>query len=130
MIVRTDQTLEKLNELFGQKENFRIIRHEMNQGVAAGIMTGIKAANTDIVCSMDCDLHIRPARACRNAAADDGKRRSRHSFALSREGGRTKRSRMAFVLIEGRIVALPTHFALETFDLYELFPAFTAVHRW
>lgn len=56
----TDKTLEKLNELFGEKENFRIIRHETNQGVAAGIMTGIKAANTDIVCSMDCDCTYDP----------------------------------------------------------------------
>ncbi|MCD9188712.1 MAG: glycosyltransferase [Pyrinomonadaceae bacterium] len=56
----TDKTLEKLNKLFGEKANFRIIRHETNQGVAAGIMTGIKAANTEIVCSMDCDCTYDP----------------------------------------------------------------------
>lgn len=56
----TDATLEKLNELFGMWENVRIIKHETNQGVAAGIMTGLKASNTEIVCSMDCDCTYDP----------------------------------------------------------------------
>ena len=55
-----DKTLENLNELFGRRENVQIVRHETNQGVAAGIMTGIKAAMTDIVCSMDCDCTYDP----------------------------------------------------------------------
>ena len=55
-----DKTLENLNELFGRRENVQIVRHETNQGVAAGIMTGIKAATTDIVCSMDCDCTYDP----------------------------------------------------------------------
>ena len=55
-----DKTFNKLNELFGAKENVKIIRHEANQGVAAGIMTGIKSAQTDIVCSMDCDCTYDP----------------------------------------------------------------------
>ena len=56
----TDTTFEKLNELFSRKSNVKIIRHDTNQGVAAGIMTGIKAAKTDIVCSMDCDCTYDP----------------------------------------------------------------------
>lgn len=55
-----DETFDKLNELFGAKENVRIIQHETNQGVAAGIMTGMKAAQTEIVCSMDCDCTYDP----------------------------------------------------------------------
>ncbi len=55
-----DATFDKLNELFVAKSNVRIIQHETNQGVAAGIMTGIKAAQTDIVCSMDCDCTYDP----------------------------------------------------------------------
>ncbi len=55
-----DGTLAKLNELFGAKENVQIVRHETNQGVAAGIMTGLKAAKTEIVCSMDCDCTYDP----------------------------------------------------------------------
>jgi polysaccharide deacetylase family protein (PEP-CTERM system associated) len=55
-----DETFNKLEELFGKNENVRIVRHETNQGVAAGIMTGIKAAETEIVCSMDCDCTYDP----------------------------------------------------------------------
>jgi polysaccharide deacetylase family protein (PEP-CTERM system associated) len=55
-----DATLEKLNELFAEKENVKIVRHETNQGVAAGIMTGLCAAETEIVCSMDCDCTYDP----------------------------------------------------------------------
>ncbi len=56
----SDNTLEKLNELFGKKRNVKIIKHEQNQGVAAGIMTGLKAAKTEVVCSMDCDCTYDP----------------------------------------------------------------------
>ena len=55
-----DTTLEKLNELFAEKENVSIVRHETNQGVAAGIMTGLRTAQTEIVCSMDCDCTYDP----------------------------------------------------------------------
>jgi polysaccharide deacetylase family protein (PEP-CTERM system associated) len=55
-----DRTLEKLNELFGGKENVTIARHKKNQGVAAGIMTGLQTAQTEIVCSMDCDCTYDP----------------------------------------------------------------------
>jgi polysaccharide deacetylase family protein (PEP-CTERM system associated) len=55
-----DATAEKLNELFGGRENVRIVRHETNQGVAAGIMTGLREAETEIVCSMDCDCTYDP----------------------------------------------------------------------
>ena len=55
-----DKTLEKLNDLFATKENVEIVRHEQNQGVAAGIMTGLQAAKTEIVCSMDCDCTYDP----------------------------------------------------------------------
>ena len=56
----TDKTFDKLQELFGSRENVKIIRHETNKGVAAGIMTGIKNAETEIVCSMDCDCTYDP----------------------------------------------------------------------
>ncbi len=55
-----DQTFDKLQELFGNRANVRIMRHETNEGVAAGIMTGIKNAETEIVCSMDCDCTYDP----------------------------------------------------------------------
>ena len=55
-----DNTLLKLKELFGGRENVQIVQHETNKGVAAGIMTGIKMAETEIVCSMDCDCTYDP----------------------------------------------------------------------
>jgi len=56
----TDGTLELLTELFGNKKNVEVLKHETNRGVAAGIMTGIRAARTEIVCSMDCDCTYDP----------------------------------------------------------------------
>ena len=55
-----DNTFNVLQELFGKKENFKIVKHEINQGVAAGIMTGLREAKTEIVCSMDCDCTYDP----------------------------------------------------------------------
>lgn len=56
----TDNTYARLNELFASKHGFRIVRHEQNQGVAAGIMTGIREAKTEMVASMDCDCTYDP----------------------------------------------------------------------
>jgi polysaccharide deacetylase family protein (PEP-CTERM system associated) len=55
-----DATFEKLKELFGAKPSVRIIRHDENKGVAAGIMTGLRAAETEIVCSIDADCTYDP----------------------------------------------------------------------
>ena len=55
-----DNTLPALNELFGEWDNVRIIAHKQNWGVAAGILTGIRSAKTEIVCSMDCDCTYDP----------------------------------------------------------------------
>jgi polysaccharide deacetylase family protein (PEP-CTERM system associated) len=56
----TDRTFDKLNEFFAANDNVRIVRHEINRGVAAGIMTGLETARTEIVCSMDCDCTYDP----------------------------------------------------------------------
>ncbi len=56
----TDDTFEKLKKLFGDRDNARILQHKENKGVAAGILTGLKAAETEIVCSMDCDCTYDP----------------------------------------------------------------------
>lgn len=55
-----DKTFEKLNDLFGQLSSAKILRHRTNQGVAAAIMSGIRAADTEIVCSLDCDCTYDP----------------------------------------------------------------------
>jgi polysaccharide deacetylase family protein (PEP-CTERM system associated) len=56
----TDKTPEALQKLFSLKLNFTLVRHEKNRGVAAAIMTGIRSAKTEIVCSMDCDCTYDP----------------------------------------------------------------------
>ena len=56
----TDATFETLNELFGTKNNVILVRHDINKGVAAAIFTGLKASETDIVCSLDCDCTYDP----------------------------------------------------------------------
>lgn len=55
-----DGTYTKLHETFGNKENCKIIRHGCNLGVAASIRTGIEAAETELVCSIDADCSYDP----------------------------------------------------------------------
>ena len=55
-----DNTHEVLRSLFGDDEDIRIVRHEKNRGVSAAILTGIHAATTEIVASMDCDCSYDP----------------------------------------------------------------------
>lgn len=56
----TDETLSTIHELFGDREGLQVIEHEVNKGVAGGIITGIRAARTEIVCSIDCDCTFDP----------------------------------------------------------------------
>ena len=56
----SDGTNDALHRIFGDRPNCIIVRHATNQGVAAGIVTGIQRATTDIVCSMDCDCTYDP----------------------------------------------------------------------
>ncbi len=56
----SDETWRVLQQTFGQRPNCLAIRHSANQGVAAAIMTGIRAARADVVCSIDCDCTYDP----------------------------------------------------------------------
>lgn len=56
----SDATFEALGARFGHRPECKIIRHDKNRGVAAAILTGIRAADTEIVCSMDCDCTYDP----------------------------------------------------------------------
>jgi polysaccharide deacetylase family protein (PEP-CTERM system associated) len=55
-----DNTWAGLQQTFGDRPGFELYRHEHNQGVSAAIMTGIRRAKTEIVCSMDCDCTYDP----------------------------------------------------------------------
>ena len=56
----SDATWEILQREFAAAGNYRLVRHAKNQGVAAAILTGIRSAETEIVCSMDCDCSYDP----------------------------------------------------------------------
>jgi polysaccharide deacetylase family protein (PEP-CTERM system associated) len=56
----TDSTWQALHRIFSSRPNCVFVRHAHNRGVAAGIMTGISRASTEIVCSMDCDCTYDP----------------------------------------------------------------------
>lgn len=56
----TDGTPELLQRLFGKWANCRVLQHPRNLGVAAAIATGIRHAQTEIVCSIDCDCSYDP----------------------------------------------------------------------
>ncbi|HKI06481.1 MAG TPA: DUF3473 domain-containing protein, partial [Thermoanaerobaculia bacterium] len=55
-----DATWDLLNRLFGSRPNCALLRHERNRGVAAAILTGLRAAKTEVVCSIDCDCTYDP----------------------------------------------------------------------
>ena len=56
----TDSTWAVLQKLFGARSDCRLIQHERNQGLARTIQTGIRQADTSIVCSIDCDCTYDP----------------------------------------------------------------------
>ena len=56
----TDKTYDVLRVLFGDDPTINVVRHEVNRGVSAAILTGIAASKTETVCSMDCDCSYDP----------------------------------------------------------------------
>lgn len=56
----TDRTWDGLNATFGGKPEFALVRQDANRGVSAAILAGIEKADTEIVCSMDCDCTYDP----------------------------------------------------------------------
>ena len=57
-----DGTSAALHDLFGSRPNCTVLLHERNQGISAAILTGLRAADTEIVCSIDCDCTYDPHR--------------------------------------------------------------------
>ncbi len=55
-----DGTGGLLEKIFGGKPNCSVVSHPANRGVAAAILTGLRHAETEIVCSMDCDCTYDP----------------------------------------------------------------------
>lgn len=55
-----DGTRDALRRVFGEWPNCEFLEHTENRGVAAALLTGIKNAGTEIVCSIDCDCTYDP----------------------------------------------------------------------
>ena len=55
-----DGTWNALEKIFGEVPNCMLVRHRENRGVAAAILTGLSSADTEIVCSIDCDCTYDP----------------------------------------------------------------------
>jgi polysaccharide deacetylase family protein (PEP-CTERM system associated) len=55
-----DDTWQALHRTFDELPNRTFVRHGTNRGVAAGIASGLRAADTEIVCSIDCDCTYDP----------------------------------------------------------------------
>ena len=56
----TDNTQRVAMELFSGKVNVQVISHKVNQGIAAAIMTGVRHASAEMVCSIDADCSYEP----------------------------------------------------------------------
>lgn len=56
----SDGTRAALERIFGGKERHRVTQMPRNSGVAAAILHGVHAAETEIVCSIDCDCTYDP----------------------------------------------------------------------
>lgn len=56
----TDNTWQLLGQNFGSDPDVTLLRHPENRGVAAALLTGLQAAPTEVVCSIDCDCSYDP----------------------------------------------------------------------
>jgi glycosyltransferase involved in cell wall biosynthesis len=56
----SDRTADLLTEFLDGSVNGRLVRHENNRGISAAIRTGIEAANTELVASIDADGSYDP----------------------------------------------------------------------
>ena len=56
----TDDTVAQLKKNFNTHKDCTIIQHKKNLGIAAALQTGLREANTDIVCSIDADCSYDP----------------------------------------------------------------------
>lgn len=58
----TDDTWDLMQGRFQDDRRFTLVKHDVNQGVAGAVMTGIRAAKTELVCSMDADCTYDPGQ--------------------------------------------------------------------
>ncbi len=57
----TDGSVAELERLTAGRADVQIVRHPHNRGIAAAILTGLRAARAEIAVSVDCDCSYDPA---------------------------------------------------------------------
>ena len=55
-----DDTVERLNQITGNRLDIQILKHEKNRGMGNAIKTGLTSCNGNLVITMDADLTFRP----------------------------------------------------------------------
>lgn len=55
-----DDTLSRLSDIAGRRQDIVVLRHEKNSGMGSAIRTGIAQARGDLIITMDSDLTFRP----------------------------------------------------------------------
>jgi polysaccharide deacetylase family protein (PEP-CTERM system associated) len=58
----SDATWRKLQSLVGHRADCQLVQHPGNRGIAAAILTGIRASADEFVCSIDADCTYDPHR--------------------------------------------------------------------
>ena len=56
----TDGTWDLMQDLFASRPNCTLLRHFTNCGIGAAVLTGIREAKTETVCSIDADCSYDP----------------------------------------------------------------------
>jgi glycosyltransferase involved in cell wall biosynthesis len=56
----TDDTWRLMKQLFGNETDVTVLHHSTNRGIGAAILTGIRQAHTEVVCSIDSDCSYNP----------------------------------------------------------------------
>ncbi|WP_282605679.1 glycosyltransferase [Pelagibius sp. Alg239-R121] len=56
----SDDTWKLLQEYFGDRERFRLVRHEVNKGIAAALVTGFGQVRTEFLAALDADCTFSP----------------------------------------------------------------------
>ena len=56
----SDETWSLLRQYFGDRERFTLLRHDVNRGIAAALVTGFREAETEFVAAIDADCTFAP----------------------------------------------------------------------